>query len=293
MWKFGRNYTKGDNNKNNGTIIKTIVDTSGQGKLILYPELTWITDVFGWYTWLLPQFSLKSFLIKSSTFAGRRFTSQSRAMLENGCPLSAVLAGWLVLHATLVRLKHRRERKNHNYILFFGITYAADWVATRVYRDLDAVDMQVFRLEWRWGVTWVELRRISGDMDGGETGPGCSLNVNGWTWDVYLGTWVEVRRGLDGSKTPRLYLLWDGTYNELGCNFLDLEVRSNSLDLDGGETERGRRRDAWGTGWRWDGIWMECTSRCTMNNVWVVCQTLSKVLVKFIDDAWTHNANTV
>ena len=92
--------------------------------------------------------------------------------------------------------------------------------------------MQIFRLEWEWDGTWMELRRESCDLDAGEREPLWSEMQISWPGSSFGVIWIEVKHkyrhlggaemgpGLSWGAHHETWIRWDGARMELGCNFL-------------------------------------------------------------------------
>ena len=110
--------------------------------------------------------------------------------------------------------------------------------------DMDGAEFQFSWSGWRWAPTWMEVKCDSRDLDGGEIG-------YRWRWDANLGTWVGMRRSLDGGES------W---IFRPGRGWHGLNLKHISWDYSGGRM---------GSGWRLDtnlGNWMEL--RCDLVNCW-------------------------
>ena len=90
----------------------------------------------------------------------------------------------------------------------------------------------------RWDRTRMEVRYTSWNLDGFEM-------VCLWIWNTIAGTWLEVRRHLDGgemqiSQPPQISrpgLRWVATWMDARCYWM--EVRCKYRDLDWGELRPG------------------------------------------------------
>ena len=82
------------------------------------------------------------------------------------------------------------------------------WMDVRL--NLDGCEALIYRPEWRWNRTLIEMWRIYRDLDLGKKGQRWSwatIRVDGvetrpgWRWDMDIGTWMEMRHDLDGGDT--------------------------------------------------------------------------------------------
>ena len=95
------------------------------------------------------------------------------------------------------------------------------WTWMDVRLNLDGCEAWIYRPEWRWNRTLIEMRRIYRDLDLGKKG-------QRWSWATIRVTWMEWRRDLVGGET------W---ISELGWRWdmIWMEVTHGYRDLDGGE----------------------------------------------------------
>ena len=93
------------------------------------------------------------------------------------------------------------------------------WMDVRL--NMDGCEAWIYRHEWRWNRTLIEMQRIYRDLDLGKKG-------QRWGWAIIRVTWMELRRDLVGGETWISGLGW-------GWDMIWMEVTHGYRDLDGGE----------------------------------------------------------
>ena len=153
------------------------------------------------------------------------------------------------------------------------------WVEVRQYRDRD--DIRTFWPGYRWGRTWMEIKRTSmglrwdlgvaelhfsghgwrwdvtgmevrckyQDLDWGEARPG-------WSWDFNMGTCMEAMETVHGWRWDNNLVTW------ISLSRTRMEVRRTYWNLDGFEMV---------PGWIWDATWGDWNGGvccCSEANIW-------------------------
>ena len=100
---------------------------------------------------------------------------------------------WEANVATWIELRHDLDG---GYIWIYGPKWRWDgtWMEVRLIFDLGLGEMGLAK---RWAVIWIRLREEFLDLGDDET-------IHGWRWEKNPGTWIQMRLGLNGSKTYTL-----------------------------------------------------------------------------------------